>query len=119
MITGKISLIKNKEKEIAFPVTSAEAVYMPDGKTTVNEQLDNIEHKIEVFPSDFGAIGDGMNDDTIYLQEALNYCQNNNAKLISQQNKTYKITNKLSITKNINISGWKSELNADLTTMNN
>ena len=41
MITGKISLIKNKEKEIAFPVTSAEAVYMPDGKTTVNEQLDN------------------------------------------------------------------------------
>ena len=43
MITGKISLIKNKEKEIAFPVTSAEAVYMPDGKTTVNEQLDNIE----------------------------------------------------------------------------
>ena len=42
MITGKISLIKNKEKEIAFPVTSAEAVYMPDGKTTVNEQLDNI-----------------------------------------------------------------------------
>lgn len=42
MITGKISLIKNKEKEIAFPVTSAEAVYMPDGKTTVNEQLDNM-----------------------------------------------------------------------------
>lgn len=48
MITGKISLIKNKEKEIAFPVTSAEAVYMPDGKTTVNEQLDTKANKVDL-----------------------------------------------------------------------
>lgn len=47
MITGKISLIKNKGKEIAFPVTSAEAVYMPDGKTTVNEQLDTNTNKLQ------------------------------------------------------------------------
>ena len=49
MITGKISLIKNKGKEIAFPVTSAEAVYMPDGKTTVNEQLETKPNKNHIW----------------------------------------------------------------------
>lgn len=68
MITGKISLIKNKEKEIAFPVTSAEAVYMPDGKTTVNEQLETMTNYLTY--EMFGAKGDGITDDS----EAIKLC---------------------------------------------
>ena len=70
---------------------------------TINTHLDAIVNKVEVFPSDFGAKGDGVADDTMALQNAINYCQNNNVKLKSQQNKVYLVTSKLFITKKINM----------------
>ena len=39
---GKISKIKNTEDELLLPITTAEAVYMEDGETILNDEIKNI-----------------------------------------------------------------------------
>ena len=45
---------------------------------------------------DFGAVGDGVTDDTAAIQAALNYCQTNGAKLVGQPG-TYKTSATINI----------------------
>lgn len=64
----------------------ASLVGLPNG--TVN---DTVRHTT---PQAFGAIGDGVADDTIPLQNAMDYCQINNIKLIIPSGR-YRITKPL------------------------
>ena len=41
MVNGKISIFKKTNGEVHFPVTSADAVFMGDGHTTVREEIDS------------------------------------------------------------------------------
>ena len=83
MITGKISTLKNNKGGVAFPITTANAVYMDDGSTKLNDKIEDIETSLdnimsgrkEFFVSDFGAIGDGVNDDTNSIIKAIEQCQ--------------------------------------------
>lgn len=54
------------------------------------------ENKIYVTPEEFGAVGDGVADDTIPIQDAINYAQTNRCKVLAT--KTYLITSALTIT---------------------
>ena len=44
---GKISKIKNTEDELLLPITTAEAVYMEDGETKLNDEIKNINSSLE------------------------------------------------------------------------
>ena len=44
---GKISKIKNTEDELLLPVTTAEAVYMEDGETKLNDEIKNINSSLD------------------------------------------------------------------------
>lgn len=51
----------------------------------------------EVTPEQFGAIGNGIFDDTTALQNAINYCIKNGTQLKCQNGKTYCISNPLDL----------------------
>lgn len=51
----------------------------------------------EVTPELFGAVGNGQFDDTIALQNAINYCIENGTQLKCQNGKTYCISNPLDL----------------------
>lgn len=57
----------SNEWEKLYPVTTSESVKHDDG--SLNDYLKNIEY---VTPEFFGAKGDGVNDDSQYIQEAIN-----------------------------------------------
>lgn len=80
---GKISKIKNTEDELLLPVTTAEAVYMEDGETILNDEikninssLDNINSKIknliEINLADIGCNFEEGKDDSDLIQKAIN-----------------------------------------------
>jgi hypothetical protein len=48
-------------------------------------------------PDDFGAIGDGLVDDSVAFFDALNYCSQNGIKLVSDSSKTYRIATNILI----------------------
>ncbi len=63
--------------------------------TTVGKKLD----AVAVSPiADFGAVGDGVADDTVALQNALSYAQSTGVQVNGDPGATYKITSKLRIT---------------------
>ena len=47
MITGKISTLKNNKGGVAFPITTANAVYMDDGSTKLNDKIEDIETSLD------------------------------------------------------------------------
>lgn len=63
-----------------------------------SEQLDN--KLIEITVEEFGVVGDGVTDDTINLQRAINYASDNKLKLTSKSNKIFFTTSTLNIAKN-------------------
>lgn len=68
-------------------------------KTEVNEQLDTIENNVNfVTPEQFGAVGDGITDDTNAVLKALNYGE-------VKFNKTYLISKGININNKIHIYG--------------
>ena len=46
MINGKITILNNPKGETAFPITSTKAVFMEDGKTTLQSSLNDIEQQL-------------------------------------------------------------------------
>ena len=67
-------------------------------KTEINSQLDVKASKITV--EEFGVIGDGITDDTVNLQKAIDYAADNKLTLTSKSNKIFLTSATLNITKN-------------------
>ena len=55
---GKIFKIKNMEDELVLPVTTTEAVYMEDGTTILNDEIENINSSLEQSVK-FKVVGEG------------------------------------------------------------
>lgn len=64
----------------------------------------------EINVKQFGAYGDGTNDDTLAIQTAINYAEENEILDVYFPNGFYKITESLEITKAINLKGAISTL---------
>ena len=77
----------------------------PDEDGTLEVQLSKISDIIT--PEQFGARGDGITDDTDAIQNAINYCKENNLKL-------YFISNKYKITNSLNIAGIDININTEI-----
>ena len=99
-------ILEDKDGKEVLPVTDGNGVFVEggtkklenklteiDSKTTeLNEQLDNIENKQEVFVTDFGADTTGLNDSYMQIQEAIDHAYLNNKKTIVFPEGKYKIT---------------------------
>lgn len=80
---------------------------------TVKVELDRILAKLAdtVSVKDFGAVGDGVADDTTKLQAAIDHAESINAVLEFVAGKTYKITAKLTAGNNTRIQGNGATIN--------
>ena len=72
-----------------------------DATTEINSLKKDVTNKIEISPYDFGAVGDGVIDDTKAIQDSINYCIDNNCKLISKSNKKYLVSQQIDINNSI------------------
>lgn len=70
-----------------------QAISLTDAIHGVNEH-----YKTFFTPEDFGAFGDGISDDTVALQSAIDFCIKNKVNLKSKGGLTYSITSSLSFT---------------------
>lgn len=82
-----------------------------DGVTVMNKDLyDNLQDGIEehgITPQMFGAIGDGIHDDTEALQKCINYSLENNIFIVAT--KTYLVTSSLILNKRgLTLYGFKN-----------
>lgn len=68
-----------------------------------------------VTPEMYGAVGDGVTDDTESLQNAVNYCCENNSTLVLCSGKHYKITETINITKRMILDGNGSKITSTAT----
>lgn len=120
---GKISAVADGEKHSfvaeANVTTSLNfyEVYLPN-VANINCQISNIfvmsefdftksynsiqdfltKHNLyEITPEQFGAVGNGRFDDTVALQDAIDYCISNGKQLKCQNGKTYCISNSLNL----------------------
>ena len=72
-----------------------------------------IANKI-IYPENFGAKGDGENDDTIPIQKMIDYCNSIN-KTINFNQKTYKITDTIYLrNNNVNIEGNQATIYSEI-----
>ena len=74
-----------------------------------------------IVPEVFGAYGDGVHDDTTSFQNAITFCENNKIKLVSDGNKTYKISSTLNVDTliaDLNNATITSDENINLITIN-
>lgn len=93
-------------REDVYPATMAEIVYTQDGKNLeekmneTNAQLsDIIANNLTVSVKDYGALGDGVTDDTQAFINALNALKPNGGYLfIPKTPNFYRITNQIEIT---------------------
>lgn len=69
----------------------------------IDTQLDNKAYKSFVTYEDFGAIGDGVNDDGESIKLAHNYANNNNYNVLCSYGKKYLIKNTKNIIVNTNV----------------
>ena len=82
----------------------ADSITYTQGAT--GSQQRTVENKLQEFVSvkDFGAVGDGVADDTAAIQAAIDYAETNNGKVIFPQ-ANYKITSAITVTAPISIDG--------------
>ncbi|WP_299090335.1 hypothetical protein [uncultured Metabacillus sp.] len=69
-------------------------------------------------PELFGAVGDGINNDTTALQNAINFCIDNNYSLMSDGSKVYGVTSQINIFDKLDINFKNSKIKA-LSAMEN
>lgn len=73
--------------------------------TELTTQLDHIENSKPYYNvGEFGAVGDGIADDKVAIQNAINYCASNNKELVFDNNKTY-LCYSISVPAGIKING--------------
>ncbi|MBC3889982.1 hypothetical protein GH810_16910 [Acetobacterium paludosum] len=88
--------------EIVIEKKSAVVVTVPPTVTESGQQI-NVK--------DYGAKGDGVTDDTTAIQKAIDYAGTNNVTvLIPESEKSYLLTNQLSLKNNTHISGYGATL---------
>lgn len=66
-----IDILNKKVDKEVFDATTEN---INNNIATINEQLDNIEKKTKISITDFGAVGDGVTDNTNFIQNAINEC---------------------------------------------
>lgn len=71
-------------------------------------RIDMLEGKKSIFAEDFGAAGDGITDDTLALQEAIDQASSQNKKLELKPRKVYLISSQLKISAQTTIIGHAS-----------
>jgi hypothetical protein len=106
------------QDNLDFPDNASEITYNPAGTSAVERTVQSkLRDVVNVL--DFGAVGDGVTDDTAAIQAAINYVQNNMTLNVSNGPYTgpqtlyfpdgyFKTTAPLLITKAISIVGSKS-----------
>lgn len=86
---------------VTLPISSANVTYQPAGTGAVTTTVQaKLQQTISV--KDFGAVGDGVTDDTVAIQAALN----SGAKIVNfVSTGTYKISSDISVPANVVIQG--------------
>ena len=84
--------------------------WLPDRLDNFDSQLEHKANKNFFSVKDFGAKGDGKTDDTIAIQNAINYCQSNNDKFFTVYfpDGKYLVNGNLTIAGNIRLKGTYS-----------
>ena len=91
-----------------------EVVAMNDNISTLETETNEKIKLYGITPEDFGAIGDGITDDTEALQAALNMSATTGVKLISGKDKKYKVSSNLYLTGHINVDFGNATILADV-----
>lgn len=89
-------------------VTSLEGVALSKRLSEITTMLENKTNC--VFLEDFGVIGDGVTDDYINFQKAVDYACDNHLTLICKSNKTFYISQPILITKRFHIDLYNAEI---------
>lgn len=82
--------------ELASPTGASAISYTLPGSGAILTNVYNNLKKIVFLQGNFGAVGNGIADDTAAWQNAINYCMTNNYPLLVEKG-TYKVTSTLSI----------------------
>lgn len=90
-----IAAIKKLTDRLAQSIGSALIGFVATVGATDRTVQSKLQETVSV--SDFGAVGDGVTDDTASLQAAINYAASISTKLISQKKSTFLISDGLSV----------------------
>lgn len=85
-----------------FPVTLDKAVYVSGTKRTIKEEIADIKSVIDVSPEMFGAKGNGTDDDTTFIQQAIDSVSNGG---VVRLRNNYKITSSLVMKRGVHLLG--------------
>ena len=91
----------------AVASTSAKAIALQNGLYAVPFELEETKDSTVITPEQFGAVGDGVTDDSTAIQTAINYASDNGLTL-KIPSKVYAIKKTLNITKRVTIIGATS-----------
>lgn len=91
----------------AVTSTSAKAIAIQNGLYAEPFELEETKDSTVITPEQFGAVGDGVTDDSTAIQTAINYASDNGLTL-KIPSKVYAIKKTLNITKRVTIIGATS-----------
>lgn len=97
-MANQVELIRDdKDAVIANATVDSEVILARGGKVTLGERLNEMElNATGIDFANFGAVGDGITDDTIALQKAFDYSAKHGIPVFnSDRNKTFIITSPL------------------------
>ena len=105
-LNNKIENTKNEVNSQIENTKSEVNSQIENTKSEVNSQLGIITNQrlTTITPQMFGCVGDGITDDTKGLQDAINYCIENDSMLSSDGSKKYLVASTINIEGNLNIN---------------